>query len=916
MRNIIYHIFSIALFLQALNPLGAQTNIQGKVFDEITGQSLIGVRFFYESAHSGIGTISNEEGFFELQVDNAPPFEIEVSFIGYQSRNITVEEVDQYVEVYLLPNDVQIEVQSRVSEAEVIAASKTLETRLSSPASVEKMGIIDIQALPTRDFYAGIGYLKGAFVNNSSFTYHSINTRGFANLQNWRFISLIDGMDISGPGVNYGVGTVMKGSELDIREIELIPGPGSALYGPNALNGLVSMSTKSPYSYQGLSAYIKQGMMNRPNNGSEPYTDLGIRYATTIGDRFAFKINMTYLTAQDWYSDDRSHNITNQTVLMKDQLLAKSPFDPNFDAVNVYGDDIQVPIDLGGDEPVLINRTGIPEIELLDYEINNLYLQGSLHYFITDDLEASYDIRYSRADNIIRYENFYPFDNFETVYQKLELKSKKFTGRMYMATDNSGDGYSVLAAGAIVQEALKPSSQWGAEYGAAYRGDIPGIIGNNHSIARQYADRDIPGSDSRTFQNAKDQTTAIPIDLPGGSGVSMKASFLHTDLLYNFSEEINVLDLQVGASYRRYVLDSEGHVYSDGPLGFNKPIPVWEYGIFAQAAKGLLNDRLNLRGSVRYDKNKNFQGRITPRLSAVGLLGGDKKHTIRASWQTGFRNPANQDTYVAFNAGPLIYLGNIEDNISNFGIQTPDGVIVSGENIYNTLVTQSSFENFVAQGANDPNLLQSANLNYLEQEQITTLELGYRAFLTDDLFLDVSFFRNSFDNFTANIVSFSPLINTPILTLNNVPDKVTSSGFNIGVDYENEAGWQFGGSYNYLSFNAEEALENNPFYFPDFNTPENSFKLYAGYLPLRKSLGFITHYRWLEDYLYQSPNTQGLLDGFGVWDAAILYRLPNLRSIIKLGATNITSDGYRTVYGGPTIGGEYYLQWTFDELLK
>ena len=896
--------------------LEGQTLIQGKIFDEESGTQLLGVRVFHQEGEQIYGTLSNEEGYFELTVDKRPPLDLRVELLGYESRELPIENAEQYMEIYLANDAQKIRVERTIMENEIQAASKVVENRLVTPVSVEKMGVLDIQDLPTRDFHAGVGYMKGVFVNTSSLAYHSVNTRAFANLQNWRFVQLIDGMDISGPGVNYGVGSIMKGSELDIRSIEVVPGPGSALYGPNAFNGLLSMETRNPFYHTGVSAYVKQGIINRPNGGTEPITDLGIRYAQRIGEKWAFKLNATYLRGNDFVSDDRSFLITNQEIPFQEQLLNTSPLDPNYNAVNVYGDETQIPVDLGMGEPMLINRSGISERELLDYEIDNLYLQGSIHYRLTETVEATYDIRYSQADNIIRYENFYPFENFQTLYQKLELKGDNFFTRVYMANDESGDGFSVLNLGAILQEALKPSSQWGTDYGAAYRGEVSDVFPGSHAVARSYADRDIPSSDSDLFQRAKSQIIGIPIDQPGGAGVVMKASFIHADVNYDFKNELSFMDLQVGGSFRRYRLDSEGHVYSDGPLGFNAPIPTWEYGVYTQAAKSMVQDRITLRGSLRYDRNKNFTGRFTPRLSSVFTLGKERKTTIRASWQTGFRNPANQDTYVAFNAGPLLYLGNIQDNIENYAFRTEDGTIITGENLYETLVTTPSFQEFAEQGANDPSLLQPANLSFLDQEQITTVEVGLRTLFSPEWVFDATLFRNAYNNFTANILSFSPLINLPILTLNNVPDEVSSTGFNLGLSFNGAKGWRMGASYNYVRFDAEDATEQNPFYYPDFNTPQNTVKAYIGFRSMQKKLGFNLHYRHFDSYVFQSPNGQGVIPAYSILDGAVLYRLPKLKSICKLGATNMLNQGYRTVYGGPTIGGEYYLQWTFDSLFQ
>ena len=917
MRFIPTSLLLLSFFFYSLL-VSAQITIQGKILDQKDNQPLPGVNLAITHDSQTFGTISDIEGNFELEVELSPPFTLNFSLLGYATKEMVIREQEQYMEVFMSSesNPVrQVGVSTTNAELEVNAASKAIERKLESPVSIEKMTLLDIRELPTRDFYAGAGYLKGALINSSSYGYQSLNTRAFGNLQNWRFIQLIDGMDISGPGVNYGVGSVMKGSELDIRSMEVVPGPGSALYGPNAFNGLLSMETKNPFSYQGVSAYIKQGVTNRPNDdGSFPVTDVGIRFAKAFGNKFAFKLNATYLSANDWLANDPAYLITNETIPFMDQLLQTPIGDPNYNAVNVYGDESQAMVNIGDSMFVPINRSGIAEEDIIDFNINNIFLQGSLHYLINDRTELTYDIRYSNADNIIRYENFYPFENFQTIFQKLELKGDNFFTRLYFANDNSGDGYSMLNAGAIVQEFLKPTPLWGEEYGAAFRGEVQGVSGGDHAAARIYADRDIPGPDSEAFQQARAQTIGIPIDEPGGSGVVMKASFAHFDANYQFNELISFMDLQVGGNYRRYSLNSEGHVYSDGPLGFGKPIPTHEYGVYVQGTRKFFDDHLQLKGSLRYDKNKNFQGRISPRLSGVFSWGEDSRHTLRINGQTGFRNPANQDTYVAFNAGPLIYLGNIEDNISNFNIRGANGEVFSGQEIYDNLVTTQSLTAFAQTG--DPSVLQPVNMEFLQQEEITTYEFGYRGNFGGNLNLEATLHHNRYQNFTANIVSFSPQLNIPILTLNNVPDLVTSTGLNLGMGYAAESGLRFGASYNYVTFDADEATTANPNYFPDFNAPNNIFKAYIGYRPEQSNLGFNLRARWIDGFSFQSPNGQGMLDAYSSWDGAILYRLPTLRSILKLGGTNLFNNGYKTVYGGPMIGRELYLQWTFDELWK
>ena len=86
-----------------------------------------------------------------------------------------------------------------------------------------------------------------------------INTRGFNSTSPVRSLQLIDGVDNQSPGLNFSLGNFLGASELDVQKVDLIVGASSAFYGPNAFNGVISMTTKSPFVHQGLSASMKAG---------------------------------------------------------------------------------------------------------------------------------------------------------------------------------------------------------------------------------------------------------------------------------------------------------------------------------------------------------------------------------------------------------------------------------------------------------------------------------------------------------------------------------------------------------------------------------------------------------------------------------------------------------------------------------
>lgn len=901
----LYLTFLFALLI----PLGAfsQLTIHGRVLDAESGESVIGARILIPN--TSLGTITDLDGEFHLAVQDSLPVLLSITSIGFEEESIFLADSLSFLEINLIPY-------RGPGKAVVVSASRVEERILEAPVSIERLGPIDMKYKPALRIHDALSALPGVMSVSSSFGFQSVNTRGFGNVQNWRVLQLVDGMDVSGPGVNYAVGNVLTGSELDVRNVEVVPGAGSALYGANAFNGIVSTRTKSPFDYPGLSSYLRQGYTRTDEFKSNPLLDVGIRFAKVFDDKWAMKFNISYLDAKEWAANDQSFLITNGDIPFIQDRLGTDRNDPNYNAVNVYGDETTVMVNMGDSIFAPVNRSGINENLLLDPSMQSLTLQASLHYRITSNIEASYDFRHAKSDAVIRYDNFYPFQNFETSFHKFELAGDKFFLRAYQGTDNPGDGYSMLQAGAIVQEGLKPSDAWGEDYGLAFRGQVPGINAGNHLQAREFADRDVDPGFEQDLELGLNRTRSVPISLPGGSQVTYESKIYHLEGNYQFLEEIPWFNLQAGGSLRRYNLRSNGHVYNDGPGGFGGDIPVTEFGGYLQADRRLLDDHLHLRASIRYDKHQEFNGRLSPRGSAVISLGDKNEHHFRFSGQTGFRNPANQDMYVAFNAGQLIYLGNAESNIENYSYQNQSENSFTGQEIYESLVTYPSFLGFMAAGGTDPSLLEPANLSFLRQEQITTVEFGYRTLLWNRLYVDASGYYNWYKDFTANVLSISPTAGVPFLTLVNVPEEVTSLGANASLDLVLPRNFRVGASYTYTEFDASAATQANPNYFPDFNFPANMIKASVGNRDIYEGLGFQVQYRWLDGYTFQAPNGQSEIPDRQVMDASVFYHLKPVKCILKLGAMNLLQDNFTPIYGGPTIGSTYYFQVTFDELMK
>ena len=161
--------------------------------------------------------------------------------------------------------------------------------------------MISIKETPSANFYDALGTLKGVDITAASLGFKVINTRGFNSTSPVRSLQIIDGVDNQSPGLNFSLGNFLGSSELDIMKVEIIQGASSAYYGPNAFNGVISMTTRNPFMQQGLSIQYKFGERQLFENS--------IRYAEKFQNKagediFAFKINLSYMKAQDWEADN------------------------------------------------------------------------------------------------------------------------------------------------------------------------------------------------------------------------------------------------------------------------------------------------------------------------------------------------------------------------------------------------------------------------------------------------------------------------------------------------------------------------------------------------------------------------------------------------------------------------------------
>ncbi len=903
----------------------AQTTVQGNVVDEnnnpIPGANVVLVG-------KAEGTTTDFDGNFTFNTAEQPPFQIRFTSIGFSDFVASVTSNNQTLNVTMREA-------STILDEIVISASRTPERIFESPVSVERFGLNDIKKTTAESFYGGLQNLKGVDLNTNSLTFQSINTRGFATFANNRFLQLVDGMDNSAPGLNFVLGNLVGMSELDVQSVEILPGASSALYGAGAFNGILFMTSKNPFDFQGISAYGKTGITSQEAAGDNNYYDFGIRAAHAFSDKLAVKANFSFLKGEDWHA----------TSLADLANPGADRSNPAYDGLNIYGDEVSTTLDFdaaaglpsGTVGTATVSRTGYEERDLANYNAESVKTDFAVHYRpFANDLEFIYNGRIGRGTTIYQGANRYAVVGFTMQQHKLEIKNDNFFIRGYLVSENSGDAYDTRFAAINVNRQWKSDVQWFTDYASTY---IPTYLGGiqqgglspdqasvaAHAAARQSADtgRLLPGTPG--FQSAFNRVINDG-DLLTGAKFIDNTKFRHINGNYNIAHLIdNWADIQIGGSFREYELNSQGTIFTDidGPITYN------EYGAYAQLQKKLLDERLKFTGSVRYDKNEFFDGFWSPRVALGYTAGQNRNHNLRISAQQGFRNPTTQDLFIGLNAGRAILVGSAPDNLDR-DIRTFDVSSEAQANLGQPATVQiagrAAYENAFSLNSVQSGAPQAVETPIIKPEEITTFEAGYRGQI-GKFTIDLSGYFNRYKDFIANTTVVVPFYGTAgdnalsllalqnsdfqaYQTYTNAEVDIDSWGATVGVDTKILGNFDLGVNYTYAEFDFDQA--RFPDFRPSFNTPKHKVKASFGNTELFKNFGFNVNYRWSDSFFWQATFADGDVPAFTVLDAQINYAVPSIKSIFKLGGSNILNEEYFTAVGTGNIGSIYYVSWTIN----
>lgn len=1012
----------------------AQTTVSGKIEDAKTKELLVGVSIGVRGTVSG--TISDQSGNFRLTTNVAPPFELIITSVGYKTAIVEVTGNQNNIVVAL-------EEQSIMGQEIVVSASRVAESEMKSPVTVEKIDLRTIRETTASNFYDAMGSMKGINLTTQGLLFKSVNMRGFGSTGNPRVVQMIDGMDNMSPALNFAVDNIVGMPELDVESVEILPGAASALYGPNSINGLILMNSKSPFLYQGISANVKTGVMNESGRttATTPFYDASIRYAKAFNDKLAFKINLSYLKAEDW----QAYNFTNLNGGTGVANGGRGPgVSTNYNGTNVYGDEVNanmktvaqqmaanglIPAAAVGMVPdQLVSRTGFKETDMADANTSSFKTNIALHYRPTEKLEIIGQYNYGFGSTLYTGTGRYTLKDFSISQAKLELKGDNFNIKGYTTMENSGKSAFLGLSAVQILNQHKPHATWFGEYVGTYLGALQqgASADQAHIAARGQADIGLPTG--QALRDKAQEFNNLPIVKQGG-GFLDKSNLVHFEGLYNFKNEIKFMELLVGANYRQYNLRSDGTLFNDLDHGRDGRLTIGEYGAYAQAAKSFFNNHFKLIGSLRYDKNENFDGQFSPRLSGIFSYG---QSNIRLSYQTGFRIPTTQNQFINLATPSGVLIGGLPEFVSKYDLDKgiPKQVldrftaanaagnplsifseaerasilakaqtyataaveqarpqIVAGVTAQVTAGVTAGVDQAIAAGqipasqreAAIAAQMASAQVQALiaqnvktvfdqqvagataqvapayaldalpkyqakpfKPEKITSYEIGYKGLLAKRLFVDSYYYWSKYENFIGGAIIVVPtgtrtdglpaVANiaagqfTGYSRPTNTSETITVQGWAAALNYSFDKGYNAGLN---ISHNRLAGFTASPEqHYAGFNTPEYTYNVSFGKrLGSGDKFGFNVSLRHQDEFVWESNfavPTDATVPEFGNTkvpkitnvDAQVSAKLPGIKSILKVGGTNIGGKSYFQAFGSSMVGSTYYVSLTFDQLFN
>ncbi|MFQ5653050.1 MAG: TonB-dependent receptor, partial [bacterium] len=379
----IFATVSVFLLLGAVAAIAQTGSVSGVVKSADTQEVLAGANV--SILGTKLGAATGADGSYTISNVPAGTYRLQATFIGYDDRStpITVTAGETATADFLLS-------ESTIFGSEiVVTGSRRAEKLTDAPVSLSLVTAKELSKVPALTYAEALQKAKGVDTYRTGIDNVVLNARGFTTAYNYRFQILADGKKAHLPGAGLPAGRGYPVAREDIARMEAILGPSSALYGPNAHNGLLHIITKHPRDYPGTTLVA---------GGGENSILFGrVRHAQNF-DKFAYKVNLAYFLGNDWVKNDT----------------------------------------------VGVDNTGKAYMENQDDDVKNFRTDASMYYLFSPEVEIVASAGYAKYNSITT-SNIGRLQQVEQSYdfEQVRFNSPHFYAQIYRSGNDLGKTHSI-----------------------------------------------------------------------------------------------------------------------------------------------------------------------------------------------------------------------------------------------------------------------------------------------------------------------------------------------------------------------------------------------------------------------------------------------------------------------------------------
>lgn len=264
-------------------------SIVGRVTDQKTGAALPFVNVVIKGTN--IGAATDEDGRYEIKNVQPGVYAVVVTLVGHETQQFTGIEVKAGESVER--NATLVDRSVLFGDITVFGASRRAERITEAPSAISSISPKDITLNSNHGQLPRLLEMEpGVDIVQSGVQDFNINTRGFNSSLNRRLLVLLDGRDLAIAFLGAQEWNGMSIPLEDISRLELVRGPGSALYGPNAFNGVINITTPSPREVEGTKVSYSYGDLTMHR--------LDVRHAGIVGGGWSYKANIGRVQSGTW----------------------------------------------------------------------------------------------------------------------------------------------------------------------------------------------------------------------------------------------------------------------------------------------------------------------------------------------------------------------------------------------------------------------------------------------------------------------------------------------------------------------------------------------------------------------------------------------------------------------------------------